>query len=293
MTVTLLLMTQKGLEVLNALLNNGYKDIVNLVVIGKDANVTNDFSDDIALVCKQHNVDFSWHKDDYRLISDYTLAVSWRWLVKDVETTKLIVFHDSLLPKYRGFSPLVNCLINNEKTIGVTCLFATEDYDKGAIIFQEAINITYPIKIKEAIEQVAKLYTILALKVLNHLKVYKTLPSQLQDESKASYSLWRNENDYFIDWYKDADYIKRCVDALGTPFLGAKCYVNDAVVTINEATVVDDVFVENRDVGKVIFNNKGKPVIVCGKGLLQIDDAIFDTTKESFIPIKKFRIRLK
>jgi len=25
-----------------------------------------------------------------------------------------IVFHDSLLPKYRGFAPLVNCLVNNE-----------------------------------------------------------------------------------------------------------------------------------------------------------------------------------
>ena len=30
----------------------------------------------------------------------------------------LIVFHDSLLPNYRGFAPLVNCLVNNENRGG-------------------------------------------------------------------------------------------------------------------------------------------------------------------------------
>ena len=43
----------------------------------------------------------------------------------------MIIFHDSLLPKYRGFAPLVNSLINQEKEIGVTAIKASQNYDEG------------------------------------------------------------------------------------------------------------------------------------------------------------------
>jgi methionyl-tRNA formyltransferase len=56
------------------------------------------------------------------ICSDFNIAISWRWMLK---VSNLIVIHDSLLPKYRGFSPLVNMLINGEDTLGVTVLFAT------------------------------------------------------------------------------------------------------------------------------------------------------------------------
>ena len=49
------------------------------------------------------------------------------------------------MPKYRGFAPLVNSLVNGEKIIGVTALFASEEYDNGDIIMQSSVDITYPI----------------------------------------------------------------------------------------------------------------------------------------------------
>ena len=46
----------------------------------------------------------------------YKFAIGWRWIIKN--ENNLIVFHDSLLPKYRGFAPLINSLINKESQGG-------------------------------------------------------------------------------------------------------------------------------------------------------------------------------
>ena len=58
------------------------------------------------------------------------------------DKSKLIVFHDSVLPKLRGFNPLVTSLINGYEEIGVTVLYGTEDFDRGEIILQKKVNIT-------------------------------------------------------------------------------------------------------------------------------------------------------
>jgi methionyl-tRNA formyltransferase len=52
--------------------------------------------------------------------------------------------HDSLLPKYRGFAPLPNALINGEREVGVTALFASEEYDMGDIVCQRRLAVEYP-----------------------------------------------------------------------------------------------------------------------------------------------------
>ena len=71
---------------------------------------------------------------------------------------RTIVLHDSLLPKYRGFSPLVNSLINGERELGVTAFIATTGYDEGPVLAQEKIMIDYPLTILEAMEKITPLY---------------------------------------------------------------------------------------------------------------------------------------
>ncbi len=43
--------------------------------------------------------------------------------------------------------------------------------------------------------------------------------------------------------------------------------------------------------GKVIFSHQGKPVVVCGKGLLRILRLIDDSSGEDVLPLPKFRVR--
>lgn len=288
--VTLFLMSEKGLKVLESVIENNLFHLIDKVVINTDKSVINDYSDDLKKLCEENNLKCCFLYDLTTIESQYSIAISWRWLIKE-SNSKLIVLHDSLLPKYRGFSPLVNSLINGEKYIGVTALFASKEYDKGPIIYQEKREIEYPITIKEAIEHISLLYSELVLKILKTLSSNLTLNSQEQNEKMASYSLWRDENDYCISWEKSAEYISRFVDAVGFPYKGSKTKINGKIVIIYRVSIVEDLVVENRDVGKIIFFMDEKPVVVCGSGLIKIEEAIFEETGESIFPLKKFRIR--
>lgn len=288
---TLFLMSEKGLRTLEAILEEFEPTIVDFVVIGTDKNVTKDYSEDIQSLCSQNGIQTYGRSEVYEVNSEIILAVSWRWLIPLPETGRLITMHDSLLPKYRGFSPLVNQLINREPYIGVTAIFSNDEYDKGDIIEQVKVEVQYPIKIQEAIAMVSKLYGSLAKEVVRKTLKEDALETRKQDENKATYSLWRDEEDYWIDWNKNSEDILTLVDAVGFPFKGAKTRMMEKVIRIDEVQIVPDVNIENRDVGKVIFVQDGFPVVVCGKGLLKLTKAKFDSNNNSVFPLTKFRIR--
>ena len=217
------------------------------------------------------------------------IAVSWRWLITE-NFSSTIIFHDSLLPKYRGFAPLVSALIKGDDRIGVTALLAQGEYDSGPIIAQESTSITYPVTIRQTIEKIIPCYEDLVLKVGNMIMNGNLKPFQ-QDDAQATYSLWRDESDYEIDWNWDASQIRRFIDATGYPYKGALTYILGSKVRIFTAEEVKDVAIENRTPGKVIFCRHGEPIIVCGTGLLKVKYAVFDDTKEEVIPLSKFRTR--
>ncbi len=286
--MTLFLMTQKGYEVLNEIINLGLLSSINNVVIGTDSNIIYDYSSDIEDLCKKNNITYCFRNNKFN-VAEYAIAISWRWIINT--ESKLIVFHDSILPKYRGFAPLVNSLINFEPFIGVSALFASENYDEGDLIFQESIKVQYPIKISDAIDLISPLYVNLSIKILKELEVNSTLNSFKQDHSLASFSLWRDEEDYHINWNDSSEKIHQFILSVGYPYKGAYTLVENEVIRIVDSLVIDDVNIENRDAGKLIFLQDNFPVIVCGKGLLKIlkmkDENNNDYT------LKKFRVRFK
>ncbi len=204
---------------------------------------------------------------------------------------KTLVMHDSLLPKYRGFAPLVNCLINGEKQLGVTAFIATENYDEGPVIKQERASINYPITILQAMEVVTPLYIKLCHFIYAEIDKKGYVEANEQDGSCATYSLWRDEQDYKIDWRHTAEEIKRKIDAVGFPYAGAVTIVNADLIQVNKAEVFGDVTIENRDIGKVIFIKDSCPIVVCKEGLLKITDAIIRETGRSIVPFSKIRSR--
>lgn len=287
--ITLFVMTEKGLKFIEQAASL-FKDIIEEVVIGQDTAVLNDYSSEIVSFCDEANIKFQLRSDFSTINSEYAMAISWRWLINH-PPEKLIVFHDSLLPKYRGFAPLVNALINGEKTVGVTALFGASDYDRGDIIHQSSTPIRYPITISEAIRVVSDCYIHSGLAVLKTLVNGEQFKSQAQDEKDATYSLWRDDDDYRIDWNQSASKIRRTIDAVGSPFKGASCEVNGVPARILAAVELSDVKIENRTAGKVIFVEEGRPIVVCGNGLLKIISCQSDEDGSSLLPLAKFRTR--
>ena len=289
--ILLKIMGLKGLKVLELTIQKHRKMLAG-VVSARDLNVQNDYFDDIKEICIQNNIPFFSKNEKEVPAHDYIIAVAWRKMIV-AKPDQLIIFHDSLLPKYRGFNPLVSCLLNKEKQIGVSALFGFKDYDTGDIIDQVSTPIKYPIKINYAILLVSDLYVKLVDKVLNTLNAGHTLLAKKQLESDASYSLWRDEKDYNIDWTLDADYLSRFIDSVGYPYQGARTSFDDIVLRILDAELVKDLKIENRTPGKVIFLKENCPVVVCGRGLLKLTNVIYEATGKKVEKFNKFRMRLK
>ncbi|MAP54803.1 formyltransferase family protein [Altibacter sp.] len=283
MKVTCYVVGEKGYSALQAL-QGACRNVIDTVVIGTDSGVKDDYSKKIEAYCKASDFNATYN-DAPTEASNVLIAMGWRRLIHPLPGQQLIVLHDSLLPKYRGFNPLVTALIEGDTEIGVTALLGEEAYDTGAIIDVERITITYPITIAEAISRISSCYGTLLQRVLEKVLVddLKAVP---QDESEASYSLWRDAKDYFVSWDWPAPKIGRMIDAVGSPYDGAKTWADGKQIRIMKATAIDDVPVVNRDIGKVLFKHDGKPVVVCGEGLLRLDEMAtmdfkpiaFDTT---------------
>ncbi|MCX5964444.1 MAG: formyltransferase family protein [Cyanobacteria bacterium] len=289
--ITIFAMTEKGYVVLQKLLPK-FKTHIETVIASHDSQIQKDFYSEIKSLCQDNCIHFMDRKDFREITTQYAIAVSWRWII-NVNNSNLIVFHDSLLPRYRGFNPLVSALINGDKQIGVTALFATSEYDKGDIITQSLTQIDYPIKIQDAINKILENYEEVALYVLEKIVNNNKFSVVVQNENQATYSLWRDDEDYRINWHQSSIELKRFIDAVGYPYKGASTILNCNLVRILEAEIVRDVVIENRIPGKVIFVKDSQPIVVCGQGLLQIQKLIDDKENQSLIPFSKFRTKFR
>jgi methionyl-tRNA formyltransferase len=288
-SIALFIMGKKGLDCLKAIQTNSY-NIIKEVIYATDNSIEEDYSNEIVAFCETHQLKYihrNFLNEKNLNKVDYFLAISWRWII-NCDSNKLIVLHDSLLPKYRGFNPLVSALINGDEEIGVTAIFANKEFDKGDIIDFESVSITYPMKVELAIEKISICYQKLVLNIIDKVE----LSSKKQNEKEASYSLWRDEEDYFINWSLGAKTIERTINATGFPYSGARTNMENQIIIIEDARAVDDIEIVNRINGKFIFIENNCPVVVCGSGLLKIEKAYYLENKES-VDFKKFRTRLK
>ncbi|MDO4725993.1 MAG: formyltransferase family protein [Porphyromonadaceae bacterium] len=289
--VAFYLLGYKGYIVLQRFLTAFSKNNISCVVIGKDKNVCNDFSLEIEELCQSNKLTFYFRNDSFDVAADTIFLIGWRWMI-DIGDKKIIVLHDSLLPKYRGFNPLVTALINKEERIGVTALFANNKYDRGDIIAQKSISVSYPLKISKAIELITPLYSDLVNEISQKLFADIPLNAVPQVEEKATYSVWRDKDDYRINWQESACRIALFVDATGFPYEGAQTEAYGEIVEIIGAEALEyDIMVENRTPGKVIFVEEGYPIVICGKGLLKITQMVSKRDKTSLLPLKQFRTR--
>ena len=129
------------------------------------------FLDDIEQLARQHNHSFyetrnvahsKWDTFWREAAVDLLLMVGWRYLVPAKVYHRArrgaFVFHDSLLPTYRGFAPTVWAMVNGESQTGATLFRVAEDVDAGDIVDQRAIAIGFDETIADVIEHVTQAY---------------------------------------------------------------------------------------------------------------------------------------
>jgi methionyl-tRNA formyltransferase len=121
--------------------------------------------------------------------------------------------HPSLLPKYRGASPVQAAVLNGDRETGVSFIVLTERMDAGPVIaqFVEEIGVA-----ETAGELAARLAALAATKLPDVLDRYARgeLTPIPQDEAQATYTRPLTKEDGRIDWGKSAAEIERLVRAM-------------------------------------------------------------------------------
>ena len=160
--------------------------------------------------------------------------------------------HGSLLPKYRGASPIQTALINNEKVTGVTLMEMVKAMDAGRmyakkeVVIEQTDNATSLFnKIKEAA----------AALVLESLPLYikGELKGEEQDENEVTFcSLIKPEQEK-LDLSLSAEQIVGWIRGLSDE-PGAYLYINNIKLKIYKAEVINQIV--DHEIGEIVSANK-------------------------------------
>jgi methionyl-tRNA formyltransferase len=180
-----------------------------------------------------------------KLRPELCMVVGWYWLISNdtlaVVPNGFLGIHNSLLPAYRGGSPLIWPIINGEDQVGFSLFSFTEGMDEGDLWGQRAVTVEATDYISDILEKLGdEAVSLLKEKYLGILnKTVKPIP---QDHSQATYSAARFAIDGLIDWNKSAREIYNFIRAQSEPYPGAFTFYNGRKLIIWRAHPVDLVY---------------------------------------------------
>lgn len=143
----------------------------------------------------------------------------------DIPRLGVVNLHASLLPKYRGASPINMALINGEKLTGVTTMFIEEKMDAGDILLQKEVRISEEDTFPSLYEKLSRVGAELVSATLKGLAKNDIYPIP-QDSTQATYAPLLKKEDGHISWEAPAEKIRNLIRGT-TPWPGAFTYLGD------------------------------------------------------------------
>jgi methionyl-tRNA formyltransferase len=188
-----------------------------------------------------------------------------------------INIHPSLLPRYRGASPIQSAILSGDKKTGVTIFVLDEKVDRGPILAQKP----YEMEGDETTPELKEKLSVLGAEILiPTLKQYVggELLLQKQNENQATLTKQFSREDGKIDWKKSAEEIERAVRAFN-PWPSAWTEIKDVGrVKITKASVLKDA-PKNFKSGQFFEYKKGLAV-KCEENALLIEKLVPEGKKE-------------
>ena len=120
--------------------------------------------------------------------------------------------HPSLLPKYRGASPISTAILNGDKLTGVTIINMNEKIDEGDIL----ASVKLPISAKATTQSLAKKLAVAASRLIHHvLHLYSAgkIKPRPQEGGRPTYTRLLKKEGGFIDWQNPPENLNQMVRA--------------------------------------------------------------------------------
>ena len=207
-----------GAIILNELVKNNYKPVLVITIPDKPAGRKKILTPSpVKKGVKLLKIKIAYDLKEIKKIKpDLIITAAYGKIIpKDIlEIPKYgaLNIHPSLLPKYRGPSPIQTAILSGDKETGVTIMMMDKKMDHGKIISNFQFPISNKITYKELSKKLAKLSAKLLMETIPKW-IKGEIKAKEQDHSKASYTKIIKKEDGKIDWNKPAQEIERQIRA--------------------------------------------------------------------------------
>lgn len=192
-------------------------------VFGKDLFETDDIKKQITNI-KNQNPDLILLTDFGQIIPGVILAIP---------KIAALNIHPSLLPKYRGATPIPSAILAGEKITGISIISMVKEIDKGPVLAQSELEIDESNNNEILRKRLANLSLKTLLDFLPQIEKENIKPI-FQDEKLATMTRKFKKEDGEIDWSKKAEEIDHQIRAF-YPWPGSYTFIDDKRLIIHQA----------------------------------------------------------
>lgn len=188
---------------------------------------------------------------------DYLVVIAYGKIIPqyilDIAKIAPINVHGSLLPKYRGASPLQSVFLNQERQTGITIMKMDANMDTGNMIDMLKFDIEFDWTVKDLIEKIMQKWPQFLNNTLQSFGK-KRLWEVKQDENKATYCQKIEKEDWEINPYKDS--IQKVYNKYRWYYIRPKIFFQNLS---NQKRVI----IENLKLDQKLFESeKNKPLFI-------------------------------
>ncbi|WP_062648986.1 methionyl-tRNA formyltransferase [Streptomyces maremycinicus] len=198
---------------------------------------------------------------------DIIVANNWRtWLppeLFDLPPHGTLNIHDSLLPSYAGFSPIIWALLNGETRVGVTAHRMNTELDAGDVLVQRAVPVGPTDTATDLFHRTVDLIAPIVRESLDLIASGRDAGQWVpQDRARASFFHKRSAEDSRIDWSWPAERLERLVRAQSDPYPNAYAFHRGERLRIVSAAVSQGCY--GGTPGRIFIREGDGVVVVAG-----------------------------
>ena len=172
--------------------------------------------------------------------------------------------HASLLPKYRGASPIQRVILDGEKETGITIMQMNEGLDTGDILYQKKYELSSDETFETLHDKLMDLGGEALLEALPLIEAGKISPV-IQNDELSCYAPLIKKEDGHIDFMKSAAQIDSQIRAFN-PWPGAFTRLDGKTLKIWEAVPAE----KSGKPGEIVEVDKNSFTVACGEGSIRV-----------------------
>lgn len=178
--------------------------------------------------------------------------------------------HASILPKYRGASPIQWTVLDGCEYSGVTTMLMDEGIDTGDILETATVKLDERETGGSLFDRLSLVGAKLLVETLDKAEAGQLHPVK-QDDSQSSYVRMMDKSFGLMDFTQPVEILERKVRALN-PWPSAFTHMDEKLLKIWDATVIKDSSVKAGDYGKVKTDGKTCFMVACDGGYLSVNE---------------------